>query len=649
MTPTHPLSLLTAEEVTTAREVLDEAGELPEGASVVHINLAEPTKEKLAAWSPGDPLDRRLDALVVPGPELTMVRFVISVTERSIIERIVIEGMRPTLLMGESLHVIVACHEHPEYLAALERRGITDLTHVQIDPWPAGSFGYGVEEGRRVARCISFLRDSEDDNPYARPIEGLIVHADLGTGEVLEVIDHAPPGTDPVPLPTQGARYTPEHLGAMRTDLRPISITQPEGASFTVEDNLVSWQKWSLRLGWDPYEGLVLHQVDYTDTAPDGTERRRSVMHRGSISEMVVPYGDPGELHGWKNAFDAGEWGLGRMTQPLTLGCDCLGVIHYTDVTMASEQGEPWVIPNAICMHEEDFGIGWKHVDLHTGRSEVRRSRRLVISHIATVGNYEYGFFWYLYLDGNIQLEVKLTGILATQAVPPGTSTPFSNPIGPGLVAPVHQHMFCARLDLDIDGTANRVEEVEAEVLPMGPDNPWGNAFRPKVTVLDRESKAQRDTEPKMSRSWRVVNPDRINHVGNPVGYKLVPTMSTPTLLAHPESSVGKRAGFARHNLWVTPYEPAEQRAAGDFPNQHAGGAGLPEWTEADRDLDGEDVVLWYSFGITHLPRPEDWPVMPVEYTGFVLSPYGFFEGNPALDVAPSPPGECHDPGCEEH
>lgn len=648
MNAPHPLSMLTPDEVTAARDVLAAAGELPEGSIVVHIILTEPHKDELAAWQPGDPVHRQVTALVLPGPELTMVELQVSVTDRRILDRRLIEGMRPALLFGESFSVIVACTEHPDYLAALARRGITDLTHLQIDPWPAGSFGYDVEEGRRIARCITFLREDAEDNGYARPVEGLIVHVDLGTGEVLEVIDHAPHGTDPIPLPPQGSRYTAEHVGPLRPDLRPIVIEQPEGPSFTVEDNLVRWQKWSLRLGWDPYEGLVLHQVAYTDTAPDGTERERSVLHRASISEMVVPYGDPGEVQGWKNAFDAGEWGLGRMTQSLTLGCDCLGVIHYTDVTMANEQGEPWVVPNAICMHEEDYGIGWKHVDLQTGRAEVRRSRRLVISHIATVGNYEYGFFWYLYLDGNIQLEAKLTGILSTQAVPVGTTTPYSNPIAPGLVAPVHQHMFCARLDLDIDGTANRVEEVEAEVLPTGPDNPWGNAFRPKVTVLDRESRAQRRTDAATSRSWRVVNPERLNHVDRPVGYKLVPTMSTPTLLAHPESSVGRRAGFARNNLWVTPYRPDERRAAGDFPNQHAGGAGLPEWTEQDRNLDGEDVVLWYSFGVTHLPRPEDWPVMPVEYTGFLLMPYGFFERNPALDVPPSPPGACHADAGEE-
>ena len=633
----HPLDLLSADEVIVAREVLVVAGELPDGAAVVHIVLDEPDKAVVGAWASGDPVDRRVRALVVPGPELTMVELVVSVTERRVVERAVIEGMRPALLFGESFGAVLACIGNADYVAALARRGITDLDGVQIDPWPAGVFGYEAEEGRRIARCISFLRDAPDDNGYARPIEGLIVHVDLGRGEVIEVIDHAQrAGTEPVPVPTAGARYGSGDVGPLRTDLRPIEITQPEGPSFTVDGSLVRWQKWSLRLGWDPYEGLVLHQVGYDDGG-----RTRSILHRASISEMVVPYGDPGEVQGWKNAFDAGEWGLGRMTQSLTLGCDCLGEIHYVDVTMADEQGNPWVVPNAICMHEEDFGIGWKHVDLLTGRHEVRRSRRLVISHIATVGNYEYGFYWYLYLDGNIQLEVKLTGIMSSQGIEAGRASPYATTVAEGVVAPVHQHLFCARLDLDVDGPENRIEEVEAEVLPLDEANPWANGFRERATVLARESEAQRETSASTSRRWRVTNPNVRNGLGGPVGYQLIPTMSTPTLLARPESSVARRAGFARHNLWATPLAPGERRAAGDFPNQHAGGAGLPEWTAADRDLVDADVVLWYTFGVTHLPRPEDWPVMPVEYTGFLLTPHGFFDRNPALDVPPSPPDHC--------
>ena len=625
--------MVTGDEITRAAAIVRDDQRFEDHMVFAHLRLHEPDKRDLAGLDGGAEIDREIEALLVPRDRVEAIEVIVSLTAGNVRSWIVRSGMRPALLFGEAFAAITGVRANEEWQAALRRRGIEDFDLVQIDPWPAGSFGSTHEEGRRISRCIFYLRESKTDNGYARPIEGLIVYFDMGAHEVLEVVDM---GVTPFP-PLRGS-YLPEDVGEMRTDLRPIEITQPEGASFTVDGNHVQWQKWSLRVGFDPYEGLTLHDISYRDG-----DRDRPVMHRASISEMVVPYGDPSPMHGWKNAFDAGEWGLGRMANSLALGCDCLGVIHYFDAVLATEEGEPYTVEHAICMHEEDYGILWKHQDMHGGTTETRRSRRLVVSFIATVGNYEYGFYWYFYLDGNIQLEVKLTGIVSPMAVAPGETPEFANLIAPGLAAPNHQHLFSARLDLDVDGPTNRVYEVEAEPVPAGPDNPWSNAFRQKTTLLATELAARRDANPSVARSWKVVNPGRTNHLGTPVGYKLVPTMSTPTMHAAPDSSVGRRAGFARHNLWVTPYEPDERRAAGDYPNQHEGGDGLPAWTAADRSVTDTDVVLWYTFGVTHFVRPEDWPVMPVEYTGFLLSPVGFFDRNPALDVPPtSAESSCH-------
>ena len=241
------------------------------------------------------------------------------------------------------------------------------------------------------------------------------------------------------------------------------------------------WQKWSLRIGMDPLEGLVLWTVGYEDGG-----RVRPVVYRASVSEMVVPYGHPGPMHAWKSAFDAGEWGLGRMANSLTLGCDCLGEIRYFDDVFADERGKPRTRPNAICLHEEDYGILWKHVDMVSGRTEVRRSRRLVVSSIATVGNYEYGFYWYFYLDGTMQLEVKLTGIMSTMAVADDDPGDHASLIAPGLAAPYHQHLFNVRLDMEVDGPDNEVYEVDAVPTgsPGSAENPWGNAFGTTATLL---------------------------------------------------------------------------------------------------------------------------------------------------------------------
>ena len=624
----HPLSMLTGDEIVAAVAIIRSTHRLPEGTLFAHVQLVEPEKASVAAFGSGGVVERSVRVLIVPGPELAMIEARVDLTAGIVTQWQIVEGMRPALLMHESANAIFTTKVHPDYIAALAKRGITDIDNVQIDPWPAGSCGYTAETDRRIARCISYVREYPTDNGYARPIDGLIVHFDLGRNEVIEVIDHGV-----VTMPHQHARYTAADHEPLRTDIKPLHITQPDGPSFAVDGNRVDWQKWSLRIGFDAYEGLTLHTVAY-----DG----RSILHRASITEMVVPYGDPGERHGWKNAFDAGEWGLGRMTQSLSLGCDCVGEIHYFDATLASEHGNPWVIKNAICMHEEDYGMLWKHVDLFSGASEVRRSRRLVISFISTVGNYEYGFFWYFYQDGNIQLEVKLTGILSVGAIEPGSPTEFGTEVAPGIYAPVHQHVFCSRLDFDLEGTTNRVYEVETEIVQAGDDNPWSNAFRVRKTLLARERDAIADVNAATARAWRVENPAVLNGLGQPVAYKLIPTMSTPTMLAAPNSSVGRRAGFARHNVWVTPFAADERRGAGEYPNQHDGGDGLPAWTASDRTLVDEDVVLWYCFGLTHIPRPEDWPVMPVEYTGFLLQPSGFFDRNPALDIPPST-AHCHD------
>jgi primary-amine oxidase len=636
----HPLSPLTGDEMKAARQIVfasGRAGVANEALRFAYLALCDPPKEIVRAVDRGEEgaaagVDRQVRMVLLQGPEADVVEAIVSVTRGEVVRWEVVTDVRPPLQMEEAYAVLLALVENEEWNAALDRRGIVDRSLVQVDPWPAGTFGLEHEKGRRITKCLAYLRASADDNGYARPLEGLLAIVDMGRGEVLEVIDHGP-----VRIPPSTGSYYPEDNGPLRTDLKPISVTQPEGPSFTVEGNHVRWQKWSLRVGMDPLEGLVLSTIGYEDGG-----RVRPLVYRASVSEMVVPYGHPSPMHSWKSAFDAGEWGLGRMANSLTLGCDCLGEIHYFDYVFADEQAKPHTKPNAICLHEEDYSILWKHVDMVSGRTEVRRSRRLVISSIATVGNYEYGFYWYFYLDGTMQLEVKLTGIMSTMAVEGDDPGGHARMVAPGLAAPLHQHLFNVRLDVEIDGPDNAVFEVDAVPTPAGDGNPVGSAFGTTTTLLETELAARRTIDPSRSRAWRIANRSRRNVVGQPTAYKLLP-VATPTLLAAPESSIGRRAAFAAHNLWVTPFSPEERRAAGDYPNQHSGGAGLPDWTSHDRAIVDTDIVLWHTFGVTHIPRPEDWPVMPVESTGFSLVPAGFFDRNPALDVPPSSDGDhCH-------
>ena len=433
-----------------------------------------------------------------------------------------------------------------------------------------------------------------------------------------------------VPLPPDTSAIRPTEN--LRDDIKPLEITQPDGPSFKVDGYGVEWQRWNVRVGFSLREGLVLHNIAYQDG-----DQLRPIMHRASMAEMVVPYGDPGGGNFRRNAFDTGEYGIGNALDSLKLGCDCLGHIHYFDVCAHDWQGNPKEIKNAVCMHEEDFGLLWKHTDAQTGKMRAVRSRRLVISALCTIGNYVYGFFWYFYQDGTIGVEIKATGIPFPSGIAPGETPKYGALIAPGVEAHVHQHTFSFRFDMCVDGDKNSVHEVEFEAPPIGPDNPHGNAVRIVDRELKSELEAQREMSMASSRYWKVVNPDRQNALGNPTAYKLVPGANALPLL-DPQSSVGQRAGFMYKHFWATSYAPDELFPAGWYPNQSGPGEGLPKWTKADRSLQNTDVVTWYTLGFNHLPRPEDWPVQPVVYASFHWMPDGFFDENPALDVPPNKP-----------
>jgi primary-amine oxidase len=399
---------------------------------------------------------------------------------------------------------------------------------------------------------------------------------------------------------------------------------------------VLDWLGWSLQVSFDQREGLVFHNVSLADA---GT--RRPILYRASLAEMLVPYGDPSPQRWFQNFFDCGEYLLGGFANSLELGCDCVGDITYLDAVLADNNGNPRTVPQAICVHEEDAGILWKHTDSWNNSTSSRRNRRLVVSFFVTVGNYDYGFYWYFYLDGTIELEVKATGVVFTSAYP-GAGYKFASELAPGLGAPYHQHLFSARLDMMVDGTANAVDELEAASVPRGPDNPTGTGFTQTVTRLRTEQEAQRLADNTRGRVWLVTNPSVRNRLGGNVGYVLYPE-GKPVLLADAESDIHRRAGYAAKHLWVTPYSPDENYPAGDFVNMHPGGAGLPAWTAADRGVEDTDLVVWHTFGLTHFPRLEDWPVMPVDSTGFVLKPHNFFDRNPALDL-PESAGHCGHP-----
>ena len=489
----------------------------------------------------------------------------------------------------------------PRFVAALAKRGITDIDRVQVDPWSAGNYGLPDEAGRRISHTFCWYRSSPDDNGYAHPIEGLCAVIDLDRAEVLRIDDY---GVAEVPMVDRNYAAEYPRPASATTSGRSRSSSRTGPAS-RVEGNEVRWQKWRFRVGFNAREGLVLHAIGYEDGGA-----LRPVLHRAALSEMVVPYAHPGGGHFRKNAFDVGEYGIGVLANSLTLGCDCLGVIRYFDAWLADSKGDPYCIKSAVCLHEEDHGILWKHTDLFTGKVEVRRARRLVISSISTIGNYEYGSFWYLHQDGSIHFEMKATGIMNTAALMPGEQPRFGSIVSPGVYAHYHQHVFNMRLDMAVDGTANRVGRGRYRGVARGPGEPARQRLHPAGDGAGE--RAARPAQRRLRRRARLADRERRGPQHARPAHRLsrcVPLQNPlPTFSSPQSASVTRRAAFMTRQLWVTAYDPEEMHAAGRYPNQSSGGDGLPAWTAADRPLDGADLVVWHSFGLHHIPAPRGFP-----------------------------------------
>ncbi len=625
----HPLDPLSAEELGAAAKIIRMSLDC-ERILFEQIRLLEPPKETVRNHQPGNAVARRAFSVVLDRDTGTVFELVVSLDDGAVETCKPIPGAQCCILAQECIELAEAVKQDSAFIAALGRRGITDLDQVSVEMFAMANFADPEEAHLRLSRAHCFYVENPGDNPHVRPIEGVSPVINLNTMEVLRVEDY---GLSAMP-PDKG-EYRAGNIGTIRKSLAKLDISQPDGPGFSVNGHEVSWVNWTFRVGFTPKEGLVLHTLTFDDQG-----RERPVLYRASLSELVVPYGDNAGDHYMNHSFDLGEAVFGSAVNSLTLGCDCVGEIYYFDVDLVDNQGEVDHRPNAICLHEEDYGILWKHTNFITGETEVRRSRRLVVSSFFTIGNYDYGLFWYLYLDGTIQFEAKLTGMLYTRAVSDDSDTKYGTLVAPNLNAIVHEHYFNIRLDMCVDGDNNTVVEVEANRITDPGENPHGNVHGIREKTVRSERESARDSNPADSRFWKIINPDARNNLGTSTGYKLVPGPNIRPM-HQPGSPFMRRAGFVEHDLWITAYDPEQLHAPGDYLNQNEDGPGLPQWVEADRPLENTDIVLWHTVGVMHVPRPEDFPVMPVEYVGFTLKPLGFFDRNPALDLAPP---RCHGP-----
>jgi primary-amine oxidase len=620
----HPLDPLDAAEIKEAVTILKAKQSFPADALFSTVQLNEPPKEEVWNYKPGAPFRREAFAVVMDRARNQTFESVVDLRTKKIISWNEAKGVQPLIFDTEYEDLKQIVKADARWQAAIRKRGITDFDKVEIDGWAVGQVDNKFTG--RLIRGLSYYK-GDGDNYYGRPIEGIVVLVDTINRKIVDFTD-----TGVVTVAKKGQDFSEAAIGKLREKPKPLNITQPEGAAYSLAGHEIIWQNWRFRYTMHPREGLVLQTVSYND---GGTYR--PILYRAALSEMVVPYGDTDVNWRWRAAFDVGEYNIGRNSYPLEKDVDAPPNAQLLDAVFADDKGEAVTREGVVALYERDGGIAWKHFNFTTEKNETRRARELVLTSVATIGNYDYAINYIFKQDGSIEVDLALTGIMLAKGYAGAANSDMGSMktghvVAENIVAPNHQHFFNFRLDFDIDGTNNSVSEINSAAVPGGAANPNENGFAMTETVFKTELESRRRMDTASARMWTVTNPSVKNSLGQNTGYILAPgANSTPYI--GPGSPVRQRAQFTNYHFWATRYSPGEIYAAGVYPNQSKGGGGLPQFVANNEAIDNRDVVVWYTLGLTHIPRPEEWPVMPATHIGFRLLPGSFFSRNPALDL----------------
>lgn len=624
--PKHPLDGLVTSEYWTVRDVLVAAGHVTPETVFSSVLLRPVDKALVYAWKPGQKIPRAADVVLFTKGKTYEAH--VDIAGKKVVKFEEKVGVHAPFSPAEEGLGEEVLKKDPTFLEALKKRGFTDLSTVHCFTLPVSYMSIPEQDKQR----IGFGGCSEAHGTYhswGRSIEGLTARVDMNTKKVLQVID-----TGVVPM-GKGAMDYEEVPEVVREGTKPIVTTQPMGPSYSIQDGEVKWQNWQFRFRIDQRLGTVLQMVRYNDGG-----KLRPILYEGSVSELYVPYMDP--ANGWNNRvfIDAGEFFASEgFLQPLKAGLDCPASATYFNAVGVTSGGTPKLQGQMACLFERSGNDpAWRH--FQGGEVFGRPSRELVLRTAAVIGNYDYIMDWRLLQDGTIDVAVGATGVIETKTVTEkkvadhaheaGTQE-YGKLVAENTVGVNHDHYFSYRLDIDVDGPKNSfmVEKLVRKQL--------NDPMRKSIWVVEpMMAKTEKDGIQDMSLDkpamWMFVNPDTKGSTGYARGIEVM-GMGTAKSLMAADDLPQKLAAFSEHQFWVTPYNANERYASGTYPTSSKATEGLAEWVKADRPIANTDIVGWYTLGFHHVPRMEDWPVMPTMWHHFHIKPFHFFDKNPALEL----------------
>jgi primary-amine oxidase len=635
--PAHPLDGLTAAEYKRVKAILGSAEKLIDATRFHSVSLEEPEKSEVRAWKSGTAFPRR--ALAVVGAQGTTYEALVDLNAGTLVSYKPVSG-EPAVLLEEVTGATDIAIADPRMVAGLAKRGLKPQ-QVYCLPLTAGAFGSPEEAGKRLMKVPCYVKPS-GSNYFAKPIEGLFATIDLKSKTVIDVTD-----TGIAPVPQKDWGYTAAEIASYRgsrgTSVSPARLSQTGAGNIAIEGSRIQWDIWRFHLRVDKRPGVVLSLLDVRDG-----ERWRSVAYQMNLSEVFVPYMDPDKGWYFRTYMDSGEYGFGNFLSPLKKGTDCPANAKFISMTLSDDRGDPMALPDSVCVFERSIGDPvWRHFEIFAqspGKivpAEGRPATELVVRSASEVGNYDYLIDYIFQQDGTIRIAVGATGIdsvkgVAAKSMKDPTAaddTRYGTLIAPNLVAPMHSHFFNFRLDLDIDGESNDFMRVK-----LTPQRTSGSAPRKSYWSLDHEmppteKEARTRIDPASPAALHFVNRNVESALGHHPGYMLDPSGSYANSLLTPDDPPFQRNAYIAYQLWVTPFSPGERYAGGRYPMMSDGSDTLATWSAKDRSIGNRDIVAWYTMGFHHIPRMEDWPVMPTHWSSFSLMPFNFFANNPALTV----------------
>ncbi len=624
----HPMDALTNEEVQLVSKILRNAGLTDEKSLFGAMTLLEPSKQIVNAWTAEQPLPPRHAFVVIRrGGKTSEAR--VDITNGKVINATEKPGLHPIVLDDNWTRARDAFVKDPRLLKALEKRRLKFDENILCTPNSAGWFPGEDQEGRHIVKVPCYTITDMLHPSLARPIEGIMGVVDAETGEVLSVYDR-----EIVPLAPSPKGYG-DDLPKLKPQAARVGFAVEGIGNLKLAGNLnVEWLDWRFHVRPDKRAGMILSLVKFNDG-----KNWRDMAYQMNVSEMFVPYMDPGPTWSYRAFMDAGEFGLGYLLSTLRPGVDCPETAAFVDMTLPNDNGGTYVRERGLCVFERPTGDpAWRHYSPGGKRVSGEPQIELVVRHIPTLGNYDYVVDYVFTPQGNIKLRVGATGFDAIKSVAAkdmesetaARDTAYGNLIAPYLVAPFHDHYFNFRLDLDVDGTANTMVRDVFSVEKLENAGGRKSIWKSKTQRFIKEGPLVTDHMAVGGQTLRVINPNTRNSLKQQPSLWLNAHHDAQSIL-DPSDPPQARAQFSANQFWITKHKADELWAAGLYPNLNPKDDGLPQFVADNEDAAAQDLVVWYTMGFRHITRPEDFPILPTFWHEMTIRPAFFFDMDPSM------------------